>query len=67
MKGEAANSTIYRLPRSRLKREHHCLDWIDDYESMTVDVEFCNWLAERDLDDAAASLASVGILSLINP
>ncbi len=47
MKGEAANSTIYRLPRSRLKREHQRLDWIDDYESMTVDVDFCNWLAER--------------------
>ena len=47
MKGESANSTIYRLPRSRLKREHECLDWIDDYESITVDVDFCNWLAER--------------------
>jgi hypothetical protein len=46
MKGEAANSTIYRLPRPRLKRERHRLDWIDNYESMTVDVGCCNWLAE---------------------
>ncbi len=37
---------IYMLPRSRLKRENNRLDWIDNYESMTVDIEFCNWLAK---------------------
>jgi hypothetical protein len=47
MKEEIANSTVYRLPRSRLKREHDRLDWIDDHESITVDVDFCNWLAEH--------------------
>lgn len=31
----------------RFKREQHRLDWIDDYESITIDVDFCIWLAER--------------------
>ncbi|MDV6030209.1 MAG: hypothetical protein F9B45_08895 [Phycisphaera sp. RhM] len=47
MKGETPNATVYSIPRSRLKREHHRLDWIDEYESTTVDIGFCNWLAEH--------------------
>lgn len=39
-------TTLYRLPKSRLERERQQLDWIDDYESTTVDREFCGWLAD---------------------
>jgi len=45
--GEGTNTTIYRLPIARLKRETDHLDWIDDHESLTVDAGFCAWLAER--------------------
>jgi len=40
------NATIFRLLKSRLKRECHDLDWIDDCDSLTVNSGFCTWLAE---------------------
>ncbi|MCA9143972.1 MAG: hypothetical protein KDB05_14340 [Planctomycetales bacterium] len=46
MEGTFKTTTIYRLPKSRLKRQPSCLDWLDDYELLIVDVEFCDWLAE---------------------
>lgn len=62
-----ADSTIFSLPRMRLKGEHNHLDWIDDYESTIVDASFCDWLAERyhapapQTDEIVASDPDLGI------
>ena len=36
---------LYALPRGRLKRNSQCLDWIDDFDSVCVHGEFCDWIA----------------------
>lgn len=39
------DTILYRLPRSRLRLADQRLDWVDDYDSLSVDSAFCTWLA----------------------